>query len=95
MDEILVRQLVGCVACIMIICHVEPILNRMCSKTYDVIRFTFWITLVGAVTRLWWILEGGAPDWISTLMLVAFSLVLSGDRRISIFRSKIVQKDLK
>lgn len=88
MDEILIRQLIGSISCVIIICHVEPILNRMCSETYDLIRFTFWITLVGAVVRLWWIIQGGVPDWISTVMLVCFALILAGDRRMSVFRIK-------
>ncbi len=88
MDEILIRQLIGSISCVIIICHVEPILNRMCSETYYLIRFTFWITLVGAVVRLWWIIQGGVPDWISTTILISFALVLSGYRRMSIFRVK-------
>lgn len=77
-------QIVGVLACAVIIWRAEPALDRMTPETHLAVRLAIWTTMVGAVARIWWIANGGVPDHITVLMLVAFALLISCERRLQV-----------
>ena len=93
----LICQTVGLTACGVIIWRAEPALARMTPNTHPAVRFAIWTTMVGAVARVWWIAMGGVPDYITVLMLVAFALLISCERRLQVLTrrtTKIRRKEL-
>lgn len=93
----LICQLVGVIACCVIIWRAEPALARMTPETHLAVRLAIWTTMVGAVARIWWIASGGVPDHISVLMLIAFALLISCERRLQVLtrRTKVLVKEPK
>ncbi len=79
-----VCQIVGVLACAVIIWRAEPALARMTPETHLAVRLAIWTTMVGAVARVWWIATGGVPDHITVLMLIAFALLISCERRLQV-----------
>ena len=93
----LICQTIGLTACGVIIWRAEPALARMTPNTHLAVRFAIWTTMVGAVARVWWIATGGVPDYITVLMLVAFALLISCERRLQALTrrtTKIRRKEL-
>ena len=84
----LICQTIGLVACGVIIWRAEPALARMSPDTHMAVRLAIWTTMVGAVARVWWIATGGVPDYITVLMLVAFALLISCERRLRVLTRK-------
>ena len=80
----LICQTIGLIACGVIIWRAEPALARMSFDTHIAVRLAIWTTMVGAVARIWWIANGGVPDHITVLMLVAFALLISCERRLQV-----------
>ena len=80
----LICQTIGLIACGVIIWRAEPALARMSPDTPRAVRLAIWTTMVGAVARVWWIATGGVPDYITVLMLVAFALLISCERRLQV-----------
>jgi hypothetical protein len=80
----LTYQLMGLSACSVIIWRTEPTLARMTPDTHWAVRLAIWTTLMGAVARVWWIFTGGVPDPITVLMLIAFALLISCERRLQV-----------
>jgi len=80
----LICQTIGLIACGVIIWRAEPALARMSPDTHMAVRLAIWTTMVGAVARVWWIANGGVPDHITVLMLVAFALLISCERRLQV-----------
>ena len=77
-------QAIGAVACGVIVWRAEPALARMSPGTHPAVRFAIWTTMIGAVARIWWIANGGVPDHITVLMLIAFALLISCERRLQV-----------
>ena len=93
----LICQTIGLIACGVIVWRAEPALARMTPNTHLAVRFAIWTTMVGAVARVWWIATGGVPDFITVLMLVAFALLISCERRLQVLTrrtTKIRRKEL-
>lgn len=84
----LICQTIGLIACGAIIWRAEPALARMSPDTHMAVRLAIWTTMVGAVARVWWIATGGVPDHITVLMLVAFALLISCERRLQVLTRK-------
>lgn len=80
----LICQTTGLITCGVIIWRAEPALARMSPDTHMAVRLAIWTTMVGAVARIWWIATGGVPDHITVLMLVAFALLISCERRLQV-----------
>ena len=90
----LIYQTIGLVACGVIVWRAEPALAHMSPGTHLAVRLAIWTTMVGAVARIWWIASGGIPDHITVLMLVAFALLISCERRLQVLtRSTRGKKD--
>lgn len=89
----LICQLVGVVACGVIIWRAEPALARMTPETHLAVRLAIWTTMVGAVARIWWIANGGVPDHITVLMLIAFALLISCERRLQVLTRRNSRPD--
>ena len=93
----LICQMIGLTACGVVIWRAEPALARMTPNTHPAVRFAIWTMMVGAVARVWWIATGGVPDYITVLMLVAFALLISCERRLQALTrrtTKIRRKEL-
>lgn len=80
----LICQTIGLIACGVIIWRAEPALAHMSPDTHTAVRLAIWTTMVGAVARIWWIASGNVPDHITVLMLVAFALLISCERRLQV-----------
>ena len=80
----LICQTIGLIACGAIIRRAEPALAHMSFDTHIAVRLAIWTTMVGSVARIWWIAMGGVPDYITVLMLVAFALLISCERRLQV-----------
>lgn len=80
----LICQLVGALTCCVIVWRAEPALARMTPETHMAVRLAIWTMMVGAVSRIWWIATGGVPDHITVLMLIAFALLISCERRLQV-----------
>ena len=80
----LICQTIGLIACGAIIWRAEPALARMSPDTHMAVRLAIWTTMIGSVARIWWIATGGVPDHITVLMLVAFALLISCERRLQV-----------
>lgn len=93
----LICQLAGALACCAIIWRAEPALARMSPDTHLAVRLAIWTTMIGAVARIWWIASGGVPDHITMLMLIAFALLISCERRLQVLtrRTKARVKEPK
>ena len=88
-----VCQIVGVLACAVIIWRSEPALARMTPETHLAVRLAIWIIMVGAVARVWWIANGGVPDHITVLMLIAFALLISCERRLQVLTRRARRPD--
>lgn len=93
----LICQTVGLIACGVIIWRAEPALARMSPDTHLAVRLAIWTTMIGAVARIWGIASGGVPDPITVLMLIAFALLISCERRLQVLtrRTKVRAKEPK
>lgn len=89
----LIYQLIGALACCVIIWRAEPALARMTPETHLAVRLAIWTTMVGAVARIWWIANGSVPDYITVLMLIAFALLISCERRLQVLTRRNRQPD--
>ena len=68
-------------------------LARMTPETHLAVRLAIWTTMVGAVARVWWIANGGVPDHITVLMLIAFALLISCERRLQVLTRRARRPD--
>lgn len=85
MDDFVIRQMIGLVACSVVIWRVEPALNRMGPGTHDSVRVALWMALLGSIAHIWWILiENNAPDWLSISALTSFAGLVLCERRIRV-----------
>ena len=90
----LICQMIGLMACGVIVWRAEPALARMNPDTHLAVRLAIWTTMIGAVAHIWRIASGGVPDYITVLMLVSFALLLSCERRLHVLtRSTRGKKD--
>lgn len=80
----LICQTTGLIACGVIVWRAEPALARMSPDTHMAVRLAIWTTMIGAVARIWWIASGGVPDHVTVLMLTAFALLISCERRLQV-----------
>lgn len=90
-----IYQFVGSLACGVIIWRAEPALARMSPSTHVAVRLAIWATMVGATARLWWIAVGGVPDSITVLMLIAFALLISCERRLQVLTRRTTTNSTK
>lgn len=91
----LICQTIGLIACGVIIWRAEPALARMSPDTHIAVRLAIWATMVGATARLWWIAVGGVPDSITVLMLIAFALLISCERRLQVLTRRTTTNSKK
>lgn len=80
----LINQVIGAVACGVIIWRSEPALNKMTTHTHLAVRLAMWLVLLGAVARLWSIFTGSVPDNITVLMLAGIATLISCERRLEV-----------
>lgn len=84
MESDLFYQVIGALACFVIILRAEPALNRMTPDTHLSVRLSIWVTLMGAIARAWWIAMGNVPDIITVIMLMGFAALISCERRLQV-----------
>ena len=81
----LFAQVVGLSACAVIFWRTEPVLNRMCCRTFRLLYSAFYFLTVGAFGFVCWILAGYVPPWPVLVLVVGVALLLVCERRVKIF----------
>lgn len=78
----LYAQVIGVLACAVILWRAEPALAHMTKAAHLAVRLSMWLAVVGSVARIGWIWMGNVPDPITILMLIGMAALITCERRI-------------